>query len=181
MLSTHGLEVDCFESPTSFLAQGRLDKVGCLLLDVQMPEMTGLELQRALASRPSCLPIIFLTAHGTIPMTVEAMKNGAFEFLEKPVSEEVLLEAIGRALERSQAMHDKASAVAALENRFSTLTPREREVFTQVVIGRLNKQIAADLGIAEKTVKVHRSRVMEKLQAASVADLVRCQQALSST
>jgi FixJ family two-component response regulator len=144
-----------------------------VILDVNMPGLNGLELQAALASRGWAIPIVFLTGAGDIPASVTAMKGGAVDFLTKPVEDAVLFEAVGRALARAAADRRHQDEIAILRARFETLTPREREVMLRVVTGRLNKQIAGDLGAAEKTIKVHRARVMQKMQVQSVAELVR--------
>jgi FixJ family two-component response regulator len=161
-----------FGSPEEFLRDLRADAAGCAIFDVSMPGLDGLELQRVIASRGISLPIVFLTGRGDIPQSVRAMKEGAVDFLTKPVDGEVLLDAVRQALERGRATRDARAAVAAIQGRFETLTEREREVFDGVLAGRLNKQIAAGIGISEKTVKVHRGRMMEKMAADSVAELV---------
>lgn len=168
-----GHEVEAFESAEAFLQRKPYDGVGCLLLDLRMPGLNGAALQAELASRGIRLPIVFVTGHGEVPDGVKAIKQGAVDFLTKPVDEEVLLAAIDEALARHRSElagdEDRASIAARLE----TLTEREREILRYVISGALNKQTAADLGITEATVKVHRGRVMEKLGAGSVADLVR--------
>lgn len=166
-----GYRAESFDSARAFLAAADPTNCpACLLLDLQLPDVSGLELQRELNA---ALPIIFITGHGDIGTTVDAMKAGAADFLPKPVSDTVLLDAIGRALERSAQMGECRRELANLRERADRLTPREREVMALVVTGRLNKQVAGDLGIAEKTIKIHRARVMQKMQAASLADLVR--------
>jgi FixJ family two-component response regulator len=173
LLAAAGLKVAAFDSPREFLE--RLDPTapGCLILDVAMPELSGPELQQALAARRSELPIVFLTGHGDIPTSVQAMKRGAADFLTKPVDEEVLLAAIRNALEKDRAWRETREELARIERRLATLTPREREVLERVVDGRLNKQIAAELGTVEKTIKVHRASVMQKLGVRTLADLVK--------
>lgn len=173
LLAANGWRVEAFGSPAEFLAHFSADLAGCLVLDVAMPGLNGLELQQALAARGSTLPIVFLTGHGDIPMSVQAMKRGAIDFLTKPVHEDDLLAAIEHAVEHGRAARAAQDELAEIERRLATLTPREREVMVHVVAGKLNKQIAADLGTVEKTVKVHRARVLRKMQARSLADLVR--------
>jgi FixJ family two-component response regulator len=173
LLAAAGMKVAAFDSPREFL-QG-LDPAapGCLVLDVAMPGLSGPDLQQALAARRSELPIVFLSGHGDIPTSVQAMKRGAADFLTKPVDEEVLLAAIRNALERDRALRGAREELARIERRLATLTPREREVLERVVDGRLNKQIAAELGTVEKTIKVHRASVMQKMGVRTLADLVR--------
>ena len=176
LLRSAGLAVETFASAAAFLGRSRGESVGCILLDVRMPGQDGMALQAELADQGVDLPIVFLTGHGNIPMTVEAMKNGAVDFLTKPVDDEVLLDAVHQALLRHQAARSERLEVQVLEERVASLTPRELEVLRCVITGALNKQIAAHLGIAEKTVKIHRARVVEKLGVTHVADLVRvCQ------
>lgn len=162
-----------FASPSEFLAAFDPHARGCLLLDVEMPDLNGLDLQRALARRGATLPIIFLSGRADIPISVQAMKDGATDFLTKPVQDHVLLAAVRTAFAKDHAARAAQSGVEDIAARFSSLTPREREVLEHVVSGRLNKQIASDLGIAEGTIKVHRARVMEKMKVQSVAELVR--------
>ena len=173
LLAVCGFRVETFSSALEFLRNYQGDMTGCLVLDIRLPGLNGLELQRTLAEQGRSLPIIFITGHGDIPMSVKAMKAGAMDFLPKPFTDKALLEAIEHALDKSRSDISVRSELDDIRKRLATLTPRESEVFKYVVTGKLNKQIAADLGIAEKTVKVHRGRVMEKLQAQSVADLVR--------
>jgi len=176
LLRSAGLTVETFGSAAEFLGRERNDSVGCIVLDVRMPGQDGMALQAYLAVRDVDLPIVFLTGHGDIPMTVEAMKNGAVDFLTKPVDEEVLLDAVRQALLRHRTAQSERLEVQVLRERVASLTPREFEVLRCVITGALNKQIAAHLGIAEKTVKIHRARVMEKLGVTSVAELVQtCQ------
>ncbi|GAU05485.1 LuxR family transcriptional regulator [Burkholderia stabilis] len=171
LVRSSGYRAESFESGRAFLGTADLTVCpACLLLDLQLPDVNGLEIQRTLNA---ALPIIFITGHGDIGTTVDAMKAGAADFLPKPVCGTVLLDAIGRALERSVQMGERRRELASLQARVDRLTPREREVMALVVTGRLNKQVADDLGIAEKTIKIHRARVMEKMEAASLADLVR--------
>ena len=168
-----GFESKVFASAADFLARGRHDAPGCLVLDVQMPGIDGLDLQHELAERGIDIPIVFITGHGNVPMSVRAMKGGAVDFLEKPFDGETLLAAVEQALTRDREARQRRAEGAAVRERLASLTPREREVMALVVAGRLNKQIAFELGISEKTVKIHRGRVMAKMQADSLADLVR--------
>jgi FixJ family two-component response regulator len=167
-----GYTVETYGSGDDFLARARRGH-GCLLLDVRMPGSSGLELQQALTARGDLLPIVFLTGHGDIPMSVRAMRAGAEDFLTKPVPMQQLKEAIDRALARDAASRVNRARVERLRARYDTLTPAEKRIFAMVVTGMLNKQIAYDLNRAERTVKAHRSQVMTKMQAESVADLVR--------
>jgi FixJ family two-component response regulator len=173
LLRSAGFDVATFGSPEEFLRSLAPDAEGCAVLDVSMPGLDGLALQQALSARGSQLPVLFLTGHGDIPRTVRAMKGGATDFLTKPVDDQVLLAAVRRALELDQAGRESRRELADARRRLATLTPREREVLEGVVAGSLNKQIGGDLGITEKTVKVHRGRVMEKMAVASLAELVR--------
>lgn len=168
-----GLRVELFDSAQEFFKRHRPDVPSCLVLDVRMPGISGLDLQRQLADANVHIPIVFITGHGDIPMSVRAMKAGAIEFLTKPFRDQDLLDAIQVALERDRATRQRESEIAALRERFESLTLREREVVTKVVSGMLNKQIAAEIGITENTVKIHRSRAMEKMQAQSLAALVK--------
>ena len=178
LLAAEGFTVRGFASAKLFLAAYRAGELGCLVLDVAMPELSGLALQQRLAQAGASLPIVFLTGRGDIPMSVQAIKAGAVDFLTKPVNATDLLRAVRAALQRAAAQRDDVAEMAALRQRHGELTPREREVMGQVVAGRLNKQIAGDLGIGEHTVKVHRSRVMEKMKVESLADLVRAAERL---
>jgi len=173
LLAAAGMKVAAFDSPREFL--GRLDPAapGCLILDVAMPGLNGLELQQALAARGSALPVVFLTGRGDIPMSVQAMKRGAADFLTKPVDDEMLLATIRNALEKNRASRTAREELAQVEKRLAKLTARERGVLERVVTGRLNKQIAAELGTVEKTIKVHRAHVMQKMGVRTLADLVR--------
>jgi len=168
-----GLRAETFASPQEFLESKQLDVPCCLILDVRLPGRSGLEFQRALTDSGMEIPIVFMSAHGDIPMSVRALKSGAIEFLTKPLNEQQLLDAINLGIERDRARRQRASAIAELRKRFDSLTPREREVFSFVVSGGPNKQIAAHLGLSEMTVKVHRSQVMHKMRAKSLVDLVR--------
>jgi RNA polymerase sigma factor (sigma-70 family) len=173
LISTVGLQVESFDSADAFLHRKPLDAPSCLVLDVRLPGLSGLDLQRELAARNIRIPIVFVTGHGDIPMSVRAMKAGAVEFLTKPFHDQDLLDAIRIALERDRARRQQEKEVTALQQRFASLTPREREVISMVASGMLNKQIAGQLGTVEDTVKVQRSRAMGKMQAQSLADLVR--------
>jgi FixJ family two-component response regulator len=173
LLDSAGLRSETFGSAQEFLARPDPEGPACLILDVRMPGLSGLDLQDRLASRAEVLPIVFMTGHGTVPMSVRAMKAGAADFLQKPFDDQALLDAVQGALDRSRAARDLRTRRTEVRARLATLTPREREVFDGVVRGLLNKQIAAELGTAEKTVKIHRGRVMQKMRADSVADLVR--------
>jgi RNA polymerase sigma factor (sigma-70 family) len=173
LLSTVGLQVESFESANSFLREKPPDSPSCLVLDVRLPGLSGLDFQRELTARNIGIPIVFVTGHGDIPMSVRAMKAGAVEFLTKPFHDQDLLDAIHIALERDRVRREQEEEVANLRQRFQSLTPREQEVISMVVSGMLNKQISAQLGTSENTVKVHRSRAMGKMQAQSLPDLVR--------
>jgi FixJ family two-component response regulator len=176
LLRSDGWTVVTFSSPREFLEQLRPETPGCAILDLSMPELSGLDLQRAMEARGCALPILFLTGKADVPSTVQAMKRGAADFLTKPVEADELLAAVRRAVETDAASRKEGAEIATIRARLDTLTPREHQVLERVVSGSLNKQIAADLGTVEKTVKVHRGRVMEKMQAASLADLVRLAQ-----
>jgi FixJ family two-component response regulator len=167
-----GLDAVAFSSAQAFLDHPRSTGPACLILDVRMPGLGGLDLQARLGEARHTLPIVFVTGHGSVPTSVRAMKGGAVDFLQKPFNEDELIAAVHRALALSRQAHSVATARAEIDRRVRTLTPREREVMVLVVKGLLNKQIAGELGAAEKTVKVHRGRVMHKMQANSVADLV---------
>lgn len=178
LLRAEGFEVRTFASAAEFLPAPRRDEIACLILDVALPDLDGLALQRHLAEMRSPLPIIFLTGHGDIPMSVRAIKAGAVDFLTKPVNDAEVLRAIRAALQLCAARRTEQATTAALTGRFASLTPREREVMAQVVAGKLNKQIAAHLGTGEQNIKIHRGRVMEKMGVASLADLVRAAERL---
>jgi FixJ family two-component response regulator len=173
LLRSLGQDAQLFESISEFLASDPPDGPACLVLDVRLPGQSGLDLQRELAAANSQIPIIFITGHGDIPMSVQAMKGGAIEFLTKPFRDQELLEAIQLGLSRDRARREREEALAALRERFASLSPREREIMVQVARGRLSKQIAGDIGITEATVKVHRSRVMRKMHARSLPELGR--------
>lgn len=178
LLRSVGLTVESFGSTQEFLQRERPDVPGCIVLDVRLPGPSGLEFQRTLSNSNIHLPIIFISGHGDIAMSVRAMKSGAIEFLTKPVPEQQLLDAIQTGIERDRARRQEARVVAELRERFDSLTPREREVFALVVTGRRNKQIAAQVELSEMTVKVHRSQIMRKMRAKSLVDLVRMADAL---
>ncbi|MFK4724677.1 FixJ family two-component response regulator [Bradyrhizobium niftali] len=174
LLRTVGLDVRQFSCVSDFMSSGDVaDGPTCLLVDVRMPGGSGLDLQRELAAAHKDLPIIFITAHGDIPMTVRAMKGGAIEFLTKPFRDQDLLDAIEMGLARDRSRRENEQALASLRQRFETLSPREREIMVQATAGRLNKQIANDVGIAESTVKVHRTNLMRKMKARSLPELSR--------
>jgi len=176
LLRAAGFVVSAFASAQEFLAQHDPDVWGCLVLDLAMPAVSGLELQSILAEKGSLLPIIFLTAHGDIPKSVHAMKHGASDFLTKPVNDEDLVAAVRTAIDKHRAIRLEQAELSESRARLATLTPREREVLEYVVAGKLNKQIAGDLGTVEQTIKIHRAHVMQKMRAGSVAELVRLTQ-----
>ncbi|MGA8731687.1 MAG: response regulator [Terracidiphilus sp.] len=180
LLSTVGLQVEGFDSADSFLQKNLPDAPSCLVLDVRLPGLSGLDFQRELAARKINTPIVFLTGHGDIPMSVRAMKAGAVEFLTKPFRDQDLLDAVRIALEKDRARREQEKEAMILQRRFDSLTPRERDVISMVVSGMLNKQIADRLGTAESTVKVQRSRALEKMHAESVVDMVRMIEKLKS-
>jgi FixJ family two-component response regulator len=173
LLESVSLRVEVFESADTFLASRLPDVPSCLVLDVRLPGRSGLEFQAELTKAGIPLPTIFITGHGDIPMSVRAMKSGAVEFLTKPFRDQDLLEAVRAAIERDRARREQESSIAALKTRFASLTSREKEVIGYVSAGLLNKQIAAEMGISEVTVKVHRRNIMQKMNARSLAELVR--------
>ena len=172
VLRAEGWTVETFESAEAFLAKPRDGVGGCLVLDVTMPGLDGLELQRRLAEEGKALPIVFVTGHGDIPMSVRAMKAGAKDFLSKPVPSPVLLAAIHAAIEQDEAARRARADAESIRERLASLTPREREVLQALAAGKLNKQIAVDLGVVEQTVKFHRARIMERMQAKTIAELM---------
>ncbi len=168
-----GWQPETFASAEEFRARPRVLTPNCLVLDISLPDLNGLELQKLIATDRTDMPIIFITGHGDVPMTVQAMKGGAVEFLTKPIDDDALLSAIGNAIKRSAAALDEQTELQALRDCYASLTPREREVMRLVVSGMLNKQIGLKLGITEITVKAHRGKMMQKMKADSVADLVK--------
>jgi FixJ family two-component response regulator len=173
LIRSVGLRVEVFSSASEFLTARPAEVQSCLILDVRLPGLSGLDFQRELASANNVIPIIFITGHGDIPMSVKAMKAGAVEFLTKPFRDQDLLDAIQVALERARSRHESEQAVSELRAKFESLTPREKEVMAWVTSGLLNKQVAAEIGVTEITVKVHRGNVTRKMGAKSLADLVR--------
>jgi len=173
LLRSAGLKVETFRSPEEFLQRHDLDAPGCLVLDVAMPGLNGLEVQQFLAAKGTELPIVFLTGRGDIPMGIRAMKRGAVDFLTKPTNDEDLLAAIRAGIDKDRANRQAGSKRSKIQQQLARLTPREREVLHHIIAGKLNKQVAADLGVVEKTIKVHRARVMKKMNVRSLAELVR--------
>ena len=178
LLSTVGLQAETFDSADSFLHKKRPDVPSCVVLDVRLPGVSGIDFQHELTARNIYIPIVFLTGHGDIPMSVRAMKAGAVEFLTKPFRDQDLLDAVRVALDRDRTRREQETELADIRRRFDSLTSREQEVLSMVMNGMLNKQIAAELGTAESTVKVQRSRAMEKMQAESLAHLIKMMQKL---
>ena len=173
LLKSAGLRSECFETAEQFLEREASDGPSCLILDVSLPGISGLDFQQKMRTSGRNIPIIFITGHGDIPMTVKAMKSGALEFLTKPFDDQMLLTAVAQALERDSATRKADAHLASLRTSYQTLTPREREVMGLIVTGLLNKQVAADLGTSEITIKVHRARILRKMKAGSLAELVR--------
>jgi len=175
LLSTVGFKTELFSRPSEFLERFKADDAGCLVLDIRMPEMSGLELQQRLNRMGAMLPVIFITGHGDVPMAVQAMKEGAFQFLQKPFRDQELIDHINHALTFDSENRKNLARKAELTRRLETLTPRERQVMDLIVEGEANKVMAIDLGLSERTVEIHRAKVMEKMQARSVAHLVKMQ------
>jgi FixJ family two-component response regulator len=181
LIRSTGLGVETFASAQDFLARPPSGVPSCLVLDLQLPGLSGLDLQKRMAEANIQSPIVFITGHGSVPASVQAMKAGAVDFLSKPFADHDLLEAIKQAIERDRAARQREAQMARLRGRYQSLTPREREVMERVVAGLLNKQVAAELGTSEITVKIHRGRVMQKMQAATLTDLVRMSERLGLT
>lgn len=173
LISSVGLHVETFGSAQDFLDVYDPTRPGCLLVDVRMPGMSGLELQKRLAENPHCLPVIVVTGHGDVQMAVRAMKDGAFDFIEKPYNDQILLDLVQKAVRECERRRTQVTSHQEIQDLIDTLTPRERQVMDMIVAGNTNKQIAYALDISDKTVEAHRAKVMEKLQASSLADLIR--------
>lgn len=173
LISSVGLPVETFASAQDFLDVYDPTRPGCLLVDVRMPGMSGLELQKRLAENPHCLPVIVVTGHGDVQMAVRAMKDGAFDFIEKPYNDQILLDLVQKAVRECERRRTQVTSHQEIQGLVATLTPRERQVMDMIVAGNTNKQIAYALDISDKTVEAHRAKVMEKLQASSLADLIR--------
>ena len=173
LLKTVGHAVTMYPSPEEFLGAYNDDHPGCLLLDIRMPKMNGLELQQILNRRGAIIPVVFISGHADVPIAVEAMQHGAFDFLQKPFRDQDLLDRVQRALDRDAANRRQLTEISRIRGRIDTLTPREREVLQLVAAGKLNKVIAAELNVSPRTVEIHRARVMEKMEAPSLAQLVR--------
>jgi len=179
LLSTVGFDTAVYSRPTEFLSNFKIDSPGCLVLDIRMPDMSGLELQQQLNRMGSMLPIIFITGHGDVPMAVQAMKEGAFEFIQKPFRDQDLLDRVNHALKQDAENRSTVARRAEVLHRLECLTPRERQVMDMIVEGAANKVIAIDLDLSERTVEIHRAKVMEKMGARSVAHLVKLHMALT--
>ena len=180
LLSTVGHKTALFSRASAFLTKFNVDEPGCLILDIRMPDMSGLEVQQQLNRAGAMLPVIFITGHGDVPMAVQAMKEGAYQFIQKPFRDQDLLDRINHALELDKENRSILARRADVLNRIESLTPREKQVMALVVDGAANKVIAIDLGLSERTVEIHRAKVMEKMGARSVAHLVKCQMKLST-
>lgn len=173
LMESVGLKVETFESAQAYLDQFDASRLGCIVLDVRMPGMSGLELQSKLADKALCPPIIIITGHGDVPMAVRAVQAGAVDFIEKPFNDQALLDSVHRAIEKDATQRGQASTIADIQNRVARLTPREREVLDLVVSGYRNKLIASELSVSQSTVEAHRAKVMEKMDAKSLSDLMR--------
>lgn len=173
LLKSIGLPVMAFPSAQDFLAAYRPEQAGCLILDIRMPGMSGPELQQQLNVRGAVIPVVFISGHGDIPMAVEAMQHGAFDFLQKPFRDQDLIDRVQRAMERDSVNRDQLRQLGAIRERLNSLTAREREVLQLMTLGKQNKVMAADLGVSQRTVEIHRARVMDKMEARSLAQLVR--------
>ena len=180
LIRSAGLRVETFATAEEFLAHAPADAPGCLVLDIRLPHLSGLDLQKRMAEMNLEIPIVFITGHGDVPTSVQAMKAGALEFLTKPFADRDLLDAIQQAIKRDRAARRQQAKIKELRGRYRSLTPREREVMERVVSGLLNKQIAADLGTSVMTIKAHRGQVMHKMRADSLADLVRMSEMLGT-
>ena len=180
LIQSIGFQVKTFDSAQAFLEQGSGDKAGCLILDVRMPGMSGIELQKQLTNAGWRIPIIFITGHGNISMSVRAMKSGAIDFIEKPFEDQTLLDAVNRSLKKDRQTKLEQAKIKDIQRKVDSLTQREREVFLLITDGKLNKQIAFELGTTERTIKAHRARIMQKMKAESFADLVRMAEKLNA-
>jgi FixJ family two-component response regulator len=180
LLSTVGYKTAAFSSPKDFLAQFDTDAPGCLVLDIRMPEMSGMELQQQLNRMGAMIPVVFITGHGDVPMAVQALKEGAFEFVQKPFRDQDLLDRINQALQRDAENRSRLAHLGEVRQLLASLTPRERQVNDMVVAGNANKVIAIDLGLSERTIEIHRAKVMDKMGARSVAHLVKLHMSLHS-
>ena len=173
LLKSIGLAAMAYPSAPEVLAAYRIEQAGCLILDIRMPGMSGLELQQQLNGRGAAIPVVFISGHGDIPMAVEAMQHGAFDFLQKPFRDQDLIDRVQRAMERDAASRDQLRQLGRIQERLDSLTAREREVLGLMILGKRNKVMAGDLGVSQRTVEIHRARVMEKMEARSLAQLVR--------